>query len=119
MVVIILGGSYPLLFSFFAFGPKSGPRGSFGTKKSAIDAESARESENTTQHPQQCSIFFGGTFSANRETWKTCLRRQGGSTQSGCGESVGGCTGPTAPPPETLTERDVDKFSDFFLAVLA
>ena len=38
-----------LYFFFFAFGPKSGPRGSFGTKKSAIDAENARESENTSK----------------------------------------------------------------------
>ena len=41
------------LFLKFCFGPKSGPRGSFGTKKSAIDAENARESENWTQNPQK------------------------------------------------------------------
>ena len=33
----------------FVLGPISGPRGSFGAKKSAIDAENARESENSTK----------------------------------------------------------------------
>ena len=32
------------------FGPKSCPRGSFGTKKNAIDAENAGESETTAQN---------------------------------------------------------------------
>ena len=34
-----------LYFFLFALGPTSGPRGAFGAKKSAIDAENARESE--------------------------------------------------------------------------
>ena len=40
-----------LFFMKFCFGTKSGPRGSLGTKKSAIDAENAKESENRTQNP--------------------------------------------------------------------
>lgn len=42
------------LFLKFCFDPKSDPTGSFGTKKIAIDAENAKESENTTQnHPKK------------------------------------------------------------------
>ena len=35
---------------FFGGGPKSDPRGSFGTKKGAIDGENAREPENRIQN---------------------------------------------------------------------
>jgi len=36
---------------------KSGPRGSFGTKKSAIDVKNVKESENRTQNPK--NYFWG------------------------------------------------------------
>ena len=39
------------LFLKFCFGLKSGPRGSFGTKPSAIDVKNPKESENRAQHP--------------------------------------------------------------------
>ena len=48
------------LFMFFlnvCFGSKIAPRGYFGTKNSGIDAESARESENTTKTPQKPKVF--------------------------------------------------------------
>ena len=37
----------------FCFGPLPDPFGSFGTKKSAIDAENAKESENRAKTPNK------------------------------------------------------------------
>ena len=39
------------LFLKFCFGLKSSPRGSFGTKPSAIDVKNIKESENRIQNP--------------------------------------------------------------------
>ena len=43
----------PLVWEAENWVPKSGPRGDLGTKNSGIDAESARESENTNRNPNK------------------------------------------------------------------
>ena len=40
-------------FLKFCFGPLSDPRGSFGTKKSAIDVKNIKESENSIKNPKK------------------------------------------------------------------
>ena len=44
-----------LFFFLNLFLPKSAPRGDFGTNNIGIDAESARESENTTRNLKEAT----------------------------------------------------------------
>ena len=56
----------------FCFGSKSCPRGSFETKNSGIDAESARESENTIRTIRKSLNYI--KIKVKQKNLKICLR---------------------------------------------